>query len=318
MIRHFEIRDIPTLRRYRKSGLFLDSIPTLTWGRRLVSAGAVLFPLSAVIGVFTSLSQNDEESTDPIVAQVVHAAGSAFAHFTFVAPDSAIESPVFQPLLEHLIKRVGKRGAQSLVAEVNEKTHTFEALRRAHFSIYSRQRIWRMEGRSEDDGEEPAWRAVVARDEFNIRKLYNSLVPAMVQQVEPGPWGRLRGWVHYQDGDLLAFADVVSGPRGIWVQPFIHPEVAEIDMLLRHLHRAVKPRRAKPIYFCLRSYSAWLTAPMQDLGALPGPSQAVMVRRLTAAVKKPLLAPLPEVSSSAKATTPYTQPYREPGGQNGG
>ncbi|TAK11076.1 MAG: hypothetical protein EPO32_13190 [Anaerolineae bacterium] len=299
MIRPFEIRDIPTLHQYRQRGLFLDSVPTLTWGRTLVPMGAAFSPLSNVTGVFTSIYQDDSDpGAAPIVGQVSHASGASFARFTFIAPDAAIESPALSPLLEHLIQRVGARGAQSLVAEVDEKTHTFEALRRATFSIYSRQRIWRLAAAPESSGAS-LWRPGEAIHEFDQRRLYNMLVPALVQQVEPVHMGS-QGWVLYEDGELRAFASVQTGPRGIWVQPFIHPEMLEVTARLADLIQRLGPKTARPVYICLRSYTAWLADAMQDLGAEPGPGQAVMVRRLATEVRKPVRQALPAINGGAE------------------
>jgi hypothetical protein len=305
MIRPFELRDIPTLHRYRSQGLFLDSIPTLTWGRTLVPAGAMMSPISSAMGVFTSLYQGEEDGSQPIIGQVVHASGSPFARFTFIAPDSAIESPVLAPLVENLIKRVGERGAQSLIAEVDEKSFTFEALRRAHFSIYSRQRIWRLNQPPKGKLGKSPWRLITPIDEIGVRKLYGAMVPALVQQVEPAPWGRLRGYVYYEEGEMLAFVDVIRGPRGLWAQPFIHPELENVDLRLSQLLEGLSPRKNRPLYFCLRSYQAWLSVVMEEIQAEPGVSQAVMVRRLAASVKKAALSPIPQINSGTEPTTSF-------------
>ena len=311
MIRSFEIKDIPTIHRYRERGLFLDSIPTLTWGRTLVPAGAVLSPLSAAMGVFTSIHVDKADPDNPIVGQVVHAAGSPFARFTYIAPDTAVDSPVLAPLIDHLIKRVGARGAENLTAEIDEKSQTFEALRRAHFGVYSRQRIWKIETLPLNPDGQSVWHSVSLKDEYQVRRLYESIVPGLVQQVEPAPWGRLKGYVYYKKGDLLAFVSTAQGPRGVWAQPFIHPEMENIDWHLLHLLDHLQPRPNRPVYVCLRSYQSWLSISVEDLGGISSPSQAVMVRRLTAAVKKPELTPLPVIDKTTEPTTSFFQSKSE-------
>ena len=305
MIRSFEIRDIPQLNRYRRRGIFLDSLPTLTWGRTLVPAGAVLSSLTGAAGVFTAVCQATPEQPEPIIAQVIHNHAAPFARFTFAAPDSAIDSPVFTPLLEYLVKRVGARGAQNLIAEADEKTQTFEALRRSGFSIYTRQRVWKIAALPQGKTAETGWRQVGPSDEFNVRRLYNAMVPALVQQVEPAHWERLRGWVLYKGDEILAFVDINTGPRGIWSQPFIHPELEDIDLHLADLVGRLGPLKQRPVYVCLRSYSSWLALPLQDLGAQPGPHQAVMVKRLAAKIKMPELSPLPTINGGTEPTTSY-------------
>ena len=63
---------------------------------------------------------------------------------------------------------------------------------------------------------------------LRIRSLYNNLVPGLVQQVEPLPPDQLRGMVYYQQGELLAYVELRYGPRGIWAQPFVHPDAEDI------------------------------------------------------------------------------------------
>ncbi len=305
MIRPFELRDIPLLHRYRHRGLFLDSIPTLTWGRTLVPAGAVVSPLSAAMGVFTAYYQDEEKSHEPMIGQISHANGAPFAHFTYLAPDTAIESPVVSPLLESLIKRVGARGAQSLIAEVDENSQTFEALRKASFSIYSRQTLWKINAIEKAEDSETSWQRSAPADEINIWRLYNALVPTLVQNVEPTPSGQMNGWVKYQDGELLGFVAMVQGPRGVWLQPFFHPEMEDVGRYLTHLISTLDPKTSRPLYICLRSYQAWLSSVLENMGAEPGQDQAVMVRRLAVPIKKPVLSPLPQIQQGTEPKTTY-------------
>ncbi|KAA3646483.1 MAG: hypothetical protein DWQ07_09730 [Chloroflexi bacterium] len=310
-VRPFELRDMLILNRYRDQGIFLDTIPTLTWGRVLIPMGAMLSPLSDTTGVITSLAFEDGDRRNPLVGQVAHIRNLPFARFSFLAPESAIESTALPALLENLVQRVGERQARSLVAEVEESTYTFEALRKAGFSIYSRQRIWKITSVPKMDRGETPWRRPKSEDEFAIHALYNNLVPALVQQVEPPYWDDKSGYVFYQEGELLAFVDVVSGPRGIWLQPFFHPETDQVAERLIDLLHILKPSAKRPVYIGLRSHASWLEASLENLDVEVGPRQAVMVKRLAAGVKEFKTAPLPEIAaaSTPKATMPYTKPY---------
>lgn len=305
LIRPFELRDFPTLHRYRRQGVFLDCIPTLTWGETLVPLGAMTLPLSSTMGVFTSVFEDLREDSEMMIAQVSHSNGSHFARFTFLAPASAIISPDFPTLLEDLVHRVGERGAQNLIAQVDEKTETFEVLRREHFSIYARQHIWRLMKLSKKASSQFGWRYLASGDGFNVRKLYHALVPALVQHVEPSPWDRGQGWVFYQAGEMMAYVEVLSGLKGIWVQPFIHPEFENVDRHLIDLLRFLGPRKTRPVYVCLRSYQAWLSRALEAVEAEISSSQAVMVRRLAVSVRKPALAPIPPINDGKEPTTSY-------------
>lgn len=316
MIRPFELRDFPILHRYRREGLFLDGIRTLTWGRTLVPAGAMLSPLASTAGVFTTLCFEDEQPARPLLAQVAHLHASPLARFTFLAPDSAVDSPALPSLVESLIATIGERGAHNLVAEVDEDTHSFEAMRRAGFSIYSHQRIWRFTSVPSMETLQTPWCRTASRDEINVRLLYNGLVPAFVQQVEPDPWERLRGRVYYRDSDLLAFADLAHGPRGVWVQPFVHPETEELVVRFAELIQEIRPRPNRPVYFCVRAYQAWIEQALEDLGAEASPRQAVMVRRLAVTNKVRPSLKIPAIERGrAEPTTPISSPSADAAGE---
>jgi hypothetical protein len=305
LIRPFDIRDFKALHRLRHRGLFLDSIPTLTWGKSLVPLGAMLIPFSAAMGVFTAVYNDVLGDSQMIFGQVSHSAGSPYAHFTFITPDEAIISPNFSPLLEYLIRWVGVREARHLIAEVDEKAETFEVLRREHFSIYARQRIWRLTDMKGNRGGRLRWRQTNSSDEFNARKLYHGTVPTLVQQVEPSPWDRGSGWAFYRRGEMLGYAQVASGFKGVWVQPFIHQEMEEVDQHLTALLRHLNPRKSHPVYVCLRSYQSRLSHPLEETGAEVSGSQAVMVRHLAVPIKKAALAPIPQINGGTEPTTSY-------------
>jgi hypothetical protein len=304
MIRSFELTDLRKLHRHRKKGVYLDSISALTRGKMLIPARAVFSPLSEAIGVFTGLYQPEDEG-DTLIAQASHAQGATTAHLTFMTPDEAVEPVGAAALVEYLIKRLGERSAQSLVADVDEDTNTFESLRQLNFSIYARQHIWRVGYISRKDRTELAWRPLTSIDEFNAHKLYHATVPTLVQQVESIPEEGMSGWVYYSEDEMLGYADVREGPRGVWVQPFIHPQMERVGEHLVSLFAALRPRERRPVYVCLRSYQAGLSRFLEDLDAQVSASQAVMVRRMTARVQQAELVPLPTINGNTEPTTPY-------------
>ena len=284
MIRSLGIRDLGLITRYRHRGLFLDSVPTLTWGREIVPMGALLSTFSSLTGIFTSLGPSQDGQL-PLLGQVAHSSGSPHAHFTFLAPTESLDSSAMPELLEHLIAQVGSRGAHSLTADVEEEGPAFVALREAGFGIYARQHIWRLNKIGAVSTAESRWRFAEYADEMAINLLCTSLVPGLVQQVESPAWNGLRGYVLYRQGELLAYVDVRSGPRGKWLQPFVHMDAKDIEDDLTMLVSLLRPSGRLPIYLSLRSYQNWLDVLMKQLGAQAGPRQAVMVRRTARRVK---------------------------------
>lgn len=284
MIRSLRARDLGLIARYRNRGLFLDSVPTLTWGREVVPLGALLSTFSSLTGVFTSVGPSTD-GQPPLLGQVVHSSGSPYAHFTYLAPEESLTSTVLPELLEHLIVHLGSRGVQSIIAELEEEEPAFTALREAGFGIYARQQIWRLDNVRGAVKTESKWRYAQYADELAINLLCTSLVPGLVQQVEPAAWDGLRGYVLYRKGELMAYVDARSGPRGKWLQPFVHMDAHSIEDDLSALLASLRPSRRQAIYLCLRSYQNWLEAAIYNLGAEAGPRQAVMVRRTARRVK---------------------------------
>ena len=253
MIRPFEFLDLGLLYRYRKQGVYLDSISALTRGKGLMSIKAALSPFYEAMGVYTGVYEPDGKGTR-LIGQASHTLGSAVAHFTFLAPQKAVGLEGTAKLVEYLVKRVGERKAQVLVADVDEKTAVFELLRQLNFSIFARQRIWRITKIPRENAANMAWREMNSQDEFNIHKLYHAIVPTMVQQVESPPTFGMNRWVYYDQGNLLGYADVVKGAAGIWVRPYIHPEMENVGKHLTGLLASLTPRERRPVYVFLRSY----------------------------------------------------------------
>jgi hypothetical protein len=307
-VRPFDWRDLPALHRHRNQVLFLDSTRLLTQGPRLIPAGALFSYFAPAIGIFTyrcTRDANSQENHGTLLGQVVHPAGSASARLSFITPVEALESDGLPELLELITSEIGERGGFHLLADVEEQDTAFERLRNAGFAIYARQRIWQLTGSPKGEPISTSWRSGVPRDCLRVRALYNDLVPGLVQQVEPPPANRPRGLICDESGELRAYIEIRYGPRGIWIQPFIHPDVEKVTARLVDLLSNLPYRRSRPIYLCVRSYQAWLESAIEELGAEAGPRQAVMVKRLALPQKaaRPYLLPAlegrqPEVTAS--------------------
>jgi hypothetical protein len=278
-IRPFDWRDIPLLHRSQSESVFLDSALVLTRGALLVP-GAVFSYLAPAMGVFTAVSGNSDRENNRLIGQIIHIAGAPFAHMTFLSPASALERALVTGLTEYLATAAGERGALRLLADVEEHTQAFNILRQCGFAIYARQRIWRVHQDHHLKGRTGVWRSARSQDLFAIRALYNNLAPGLVQQVEPYVKQRPHGLVSYEEGELLAYVDYRSGHRGIWVQPFIHPDTKAVPERLAALIQRIPNRMSRPMYLCVPSYQAWLEAAVEALGADPGPKQAVMVKQM--------------------------------------
>jgi hypothetical protein len=279
-VRPFDWRDLPALHRYRNQCLFLDSTRLLTVGPRLIPARVVFSYFALSSGIFMYQSSGNSGSDQLLLGQAIHPDGKASARLTFLTPASSVDTPSLPGLVERIVKDIGQRGATHLLAEVDELDGAFEALRKGGFSTYARQRIWQLNGMLQGPTLKTQWKPVHRRDIYGIRSLYANLVPGLVQQVEQPPADNLRGMVYHQGDELLAYVDIKYGPRGIMLQPFIHPDVERVPERLGYLFKNLPHHRSRTVYICIRSYQSWLDPAIEDLGAEAGPRQAVMVRHL--------------------------------------
>jgi hypothetical protein len=271
-IRSLDLLDLPSLPRYRRDVLSLDSAQTLTRGNPL-GAVALLAYLNPRRHIYTAVCSGDGLS---LMGQVVQSEGETFARLTFLAPNELLGAGEV-PLLDHLARQAGGWGALHLLAEVDERSKAFKSLRQAGFAMYAWQRVWKL-----DIPMTPIvrdWREAASRDLVAVQGLYSQIVPALIQPVESLPT-HLDGLICHTNGEMQAYVGLTHGPAGIWAQPLIHPDAEAVPERITALLHELPDRRERPVYVCVRSYQAWLEGVLEDLGAQAGPRQAVMVKRL--------------------------------------
>ncbi|MCL4560700.1 MAG: hypothetical protein M1281_08815 [Chloroflexi bacterium] len=283
--------DLPIIHKYRKQILCLDSMQLLTRGIPSGPFGLIELLYS---GEETHSAYGKAGRGKPVIGQMRYRSGAQSARLIFLLPNDALDSMVLPSLLEYLAYAAGQCGAFHFLVEVEEHSTVFEALRRAGFAVYSRQRFWRCatkEDNNEKDGQNPSapsanpgagseWKPARKADLIAMRNLYQSLVPSLVLPMEPPPDQRSRGLVYYRKNELLAYADIIPGPKGIWVQPIVHPAAEEVPDLMSGLLNNFPHAGHRPIYLCIRSYQGWLESILQDQQVEPGPQQALMVKHL--------------------------------------
>jgi hypothetical protein len=224
------------------------------------------------------------------------------ARLTFIAPTENING-LTSSLLDHLTVHAGEWGAFHLLAEVDENSPAFRSLRKAGFAMYAWQRVWKLP-KLETPAEQVPWREAEESDWPAVQSLHGQIIPAMIQPVDALP-KQASGLVCRPDGNLQAYVAVNNGPAGVWIQPLVPPDSGCGPERLAGL----PGQGERPVYVCVRSYQAWLETALEDLGAEPGPRQAVMVRRLAklqkaeekvSAMDKVLVKPVAPVSRMEK------------------
>jgi len=284
--RTMTIVDLPLIRRLTANGTVLDSELGLTRdarGPNSLLLSSLLFPR----GVYTLVSRSE---TQQVVGQFRYRPDDLNAHIVYIAPalDEDIEDTVWLNILDAMSREAGKHGAHSLIAEVETSSHLFETLRTARFSTYSRQIIWRHEAVDIN----PADCAIeledeISSEEIGVMSLIHNTVPTMLQQVAAPP-GDMDGLVYRKDGRIEAYIGVSEGGNGVYLLPFIHPDVMAqaadiIEAAVARIDRSAKV----PVYVCVRSYQDWLNHRLADLGFEEWIEQAVMVKQIAAGIRHP-------------------------------
>ncbi|HEY2981313.1 MAG TPA: hypothetical protein VGJ22_09055 [Anaerolineales bacterium] len=279
-IRPLDLRDLPVLGRYRNDAITLDSGRALTRGHPLSAAGFLSYfnPARHIYGAQAS------ENGEALLGGIIHTRGETFAKLLYLAPASRLPHPDLPLLIEHLAAEAGSWGAFHVMAEADESSPAFPALRTAGFSVYVWQRMWEVSSvEAAGKSTRPEWRRLRSEDLSAVQSLYHQIVPPLLQPVEP-LLANPRGFIS-TDG-MKCYAGLNSGRAGILLTPLIHPEETHVGAKLAALLRHLPSRGDRPAYICVRSYQAWLEPVLADLGARAGDRQAVMVKHLARLIKE--------------------------------
>lgn len=268
--------------RYRQRVLCLNYAQELTQGSPL-GLSAMLARLDPNLDVFTGIT-NSEKGKTPLAGQVAYNQGERSAHLTFLMPDGLSELPEHSSLVEYLARKAGEMGALNLLADVQEIHPGFEMLRKNSYSVYCWENVWQLPSALPPTVQfKDMWQEEKETDAQAIRTLYQTVVPPIVQTAEPFSDGPLRRLVYRQDGELMAFTDNLSGAKGFYLRPVIHPSVEDVRSLLGDLIHYLRSM-GKPVYFPVRSYQSWVSDTLEELGAKSSPRRALMVKHLAAPI----------------------------------
>ncbi len=276
-IRPLDLRDLPTLYRYRGEAVSLDSARLLTRGNPLGAMGIMAY-MNPRRHLHSSVADEDHST---LLGGIIHTNGDTFARLLYLAPTALLDHPVVPSLIENLSAQAGTWGALHVLAEVDEVSDAFSPLRTAGFSVYAWQRIWDVSNLTSTNSDFN-WAHIKSVDLPSIQNLYHQIVPPLLQPVEPTP-KRATGFICNEG--VKCYVNLSSGMAGIVLVPLIHPEATNVSAKLTSLITNLPNRGGRPVYLCVRSYEAWLEPVLEDLGARAGERQAVMVKHLARLVK---------------------------------
>jgi len=271
--------DWPYVFKHRRQLTCLDNILLLTRGRPLTLTH-LLFAIRPTDHLYTGVYQPPDGGGKSI-GQVYQSAKVSGAHINYLLQPEDGDPQSLVPLLEGLVKQAGSWGAKQVVADLEMDSPWFVFFRQAGFSVLAKQQVFKCLApeKSTVKGENP-WRMWTSADIHAMRCLYHTLVPPLVQPVEPLTRRETLGLVYYDEkGDLQAYADLVYGPLGIWVLPVILPQAKDdIAGLLMEMIQAIPDRADRSVYVTARSYQPWVEHALLDLSTEPGLEQALLVR----------------------------------------
>lgn len=213
--------------------------------------------------------------------------GKSRAQLDYLLPCEGVDE-LNPRLLEAAIKVAGEWGAQVLLTDLPSESACQSTFKRLGFIFWARQKIYRLDQAKSNRG--PVnfkWRTWTSADIPALESIYRSLVPGLFQPIEQLTRKARLGLILQDDkGRYLGFVDYDEGPKGIWLQPFLLPELTDAE-LIRDILTALRTLRSVPIYLSARSYQLWVDALAQNAGATLLSEQNLLVKYLAAPVPTP-------------------------------
>ena len=280
-----KLLDIPLMLRLKQNAIVLHSEMGLTEdarGQNSALLSSIVFPR----GLHTLVAHSENQD---VVGQFRYRSDDANAHIVYLAPtlQDDEDDSIWLHILDAMAQQAGKIGAQTLVAEVEISHRLFETMRRSGYAVYSRQVIWQHHP-TEDDTQAPSIPLTVETndDQIGIASLLGCTIPRILQGVM-GPSTDMEGLVYRKDGRIEAYIAYSEGKHGVYMIPYLHPDVlSEASDIINKAVLDIERSRKVPIYVSVRGYQGWLENAMLDLGFNPWLEQAVMVKHLTAGVRQ--------------------------------
>lgn len=280
-----KLLDIPLMLRLKQNAIVLHSEMGLTndaRGQNTALLSSIVFPR----GLYTLVAHADDQD---VVGQFRYHADEVNAHIVYLAPtlQDDEDDTVWLHILDAMAQQAGKSGAQNLVAEVETSHRLFETMRSAGYAVYSRQVIWQHHA---IEGETLVSSLRVTPetndDQIGIASLLGCTIPRILQTVM-GPSADMDGLVYRKDGRIEAYIAYSEGRHGVYMIPYLHPDVlSDASDIITAAVCELERCRKVPIYVSVRGYQGWLENAMLDLGFTPWLEQAVMVKHLTAGIRQ--------------------------------
>jgi len=212
----------------------------------------------------------------------------------YIAPswDDSSEGIWYRLLEGFCVGKGGERAQRIFVKLREEASEEVEVFRQVGFRGYARRQIFRWDGvplkmLGTDKG---SLRPRRAGDAWGLQRLYSSVTPRPVQQVERPEdiplYPMMREYVAEEEGEIIAYFCLLLGKEGHWMRAVIHPQAEK--RLVRSGLRLFSAFEARPIYCEARGYEEGLRSALREIGFEYLFEELLMVKHTTARAKVPV------------------------------
>ena len=212
---------------------------------------------------------------------------------------------------------------QRFFACVPEDRPEIDLMRGAGFSVYTHEEIWALAPDTHPQAvAQKGIRAEQSTDQWEIHRLYRSIVPHLVQQAEaltdskgfewlsgPVEWSQGEGFVFEDPSGIAGYGHLMPGRTGHWLSILIHPRACDrAGKLLDYGLALLNYYPPYPVYCAVRQYQAGVLGPLQERGFTLLSEQCRMVKHNAIRVKETTRGLVPSLEKRVEAPTTTVSP----------
>jgi hypothetical protein len=280
MARKLAWRDLTVLHRYQNQRMVLDNSLRFVFNPGLFSSSllSVALPSSEF---YTAADPLELDQFPLLIGQILFATDNQTARVASLAPGELGAGPDYSGLISHLVRAACERGALQMLGEVGVDSPEEQILTQSGFRSYAEQQIWKLPRRILSGAGQRSWIPASRADNGPAQTLYQRVVPAQIQRLEPLPvFPKIQGMVSWKEGRVVGIALMQFGPRGILLDLLLDPSLDSVDEYLSALIFHLPYASTREVYLRVRDYQQVIASALERLGARPGDRQRVMVKKL--------------------------------------
>lgn len=307
MIRPFGLRDAWLIKHLQARGTAFDL------KRRLLSSSSpILLAVAGLAtqhhaGAFTYVHEGLDGSGRQGFVQLTPRDDDLAWDLTFLSPsldDHKASVVLWQDLLSHAVLAGVEEKVLRLYARCPDDAETETLLRRAGFSLVTREEVFAVSTGPGPAAMPRGFREADSEDGWALRELHRQVVPPLVFQAQgtseidisgsmiPSLGTRHHDYLWTEKGRIIAHLSLESGAQGHWIECVVRPDYrADLLPYIKYLMSIIDVSSDRPIYFSVPDYSVGLGWLLRTLGYDSYAEQLVMVAHTVSrvAICRPIL-----------------------------